>query len=781
MANIQDGYLKITVENVGTGAGGVIDPSTLITADNDIKSLIRAVQSSSNKDSFVGTSEKRIDPNNSKLAFDLFVKKDEYATNVEPTLRKAIGKLGSDAKYTISNVSDAELLKGTIQLHGKTAQAKAKEEIEKAGGYIVSRPTKTRPDNYDWYAPADLGADKEVIRNSIFKEAQGLSRQEQNRRTDINKEKEAEKKEEQRKKEEIRKRQESKAEQRGVLLKLVGLLTLVADVTRRILTSVMEGASQAVRETRDAGNYGLSYADARAFRMSEKALGLKEGTNMGAVSDIQSKFGNIYALDDKALQNLAIVMGGEIKDLVETGIGGKDPESLMETILNKYFSVANSGYNSLGQYVGQDKARREMVEQLKKVSPQLAELLSVMLENAQNPNSLYYGRFSSYGGLLGLTNANVLGIQPYQEGVYTEFGNYVNQLNTTLSSLKEGIKVTIAERFLDLLERIANSKIFLTPEQRIENNRLFTDSNRKSVSYLKSNINAINRKDSDFVSDSIKKEMNLIPENVTLEDIVRVGTRGELDKNRLGVLKIEDTEGFYAQASELYKNLKADSNIAEDIISIIGSLDLIDKLNEQITNHSNGKDVDLIKVSPDRVTSIGTDILRMSLKGDMIFNSSFDYLSDAEKNIVREAYNSLDADERNHINSLMEKNNEKLKNIPEGSTKEEVYAKEFFKYYPAELLNGVARPTTKYVDKDLNDYVKTFIDAKINDMLYNEAEEARNNLPPPVSMNTESLNGKVTIEVIGDGKDNVRVSTSGSVIQTSSNTASLEYAGNIYS
>lgn len=778
MAGIQDGYLKITVENVGTSAGGVIDPATLITADNDIKSLIRAVQSSSNKDSFVGTSEKRIDPNNSKLAFDLFVKKDEYATNVEPTLRRAIGNLGSDAKYTISNVSDAELLKGTIQLHGKTAQSKAREEIEKAGGYIVSRPTKTRPDNYDWYAPADLGADKEVIRNSIFKEAQGLSKQEQNRRTDIKKEKDTEKKEEQRKKEEVRKKQESKAEQKGVLLRLVSLLTLAVDITRRILTSVMEGASQAVKDTRDAGNYGLSYADARAFRMSEKALGLKEGTNMGALSDIQSKFGNIYALDDKALQNLAIVMGGEIKDLVETGIGGKDPESLMETILNKYFSVANAGYNSLGQYVGQDKARREMVEQLKKVSPQLAELLSVMLENAQNPNSLYYGRFSDYGGLLGLTNANVLGIQPYQEGVYTLFGNYVNKLNTTLSSLKEGIKITIAERFLDLLERIANLKIFLTPDQRVENNRLFTEENKKSVSYLESNVDAINRKDSAFVSGSRKKGMDLINEDVTLEDIVRVATRGELDENRLGVLGIKDTKGFYSQAKELYKILKIDPNIAEDIISVLGSLSLIDKLNEQITNHSNGKDVDLIKVSPDRVTSIGTDILRMSIKGDMALRP-FNELSEEEKNIVREAYKSLDDSERNYINDKMEEKNKNLKNMLDSSVKEEERIREFFKYYPSNLIGGVGAPVTD--SAKLMNYIKTFIDAKIDEALYNESEEARNNLPPPVSMNTESLNGKVTIEVIGDGKDNVRVSTSGSVIQTSSNTASLEYAGNIYS
>lgn len=478
---------KITIENVSASKNGQIDPKTLVTLDADIKALVNAVKSAINSGAFKGVVDKRIDPSTGKASVDVFVTKGELA-NALSAIAYQKGLLKTKAKYTASS-EDAQMLKGTIQLHGASARTKALEEIDTAGGFIVHRPTKARPDNYDWYAPADKSVvDKKAFRDSIFQETIKLSASNLKTKEDIQREKN----EERQKKEEAREEKESKRFVKGAITKVIAVLGVITDITRRILTSVMTGASQAVRDTREAGDYGLSYKDVRSYKLQEKALGIKEGSIFGAIQDIQEKFGNITSLDEKSIEQLAVVMGGEVKELIQSGIGGSNPDVLMNTILDKYFATAMSGYNSIGQYVGQEQARRELISQLSRVSPQLSELLSVMLENAQNQNSLYYGKFNSFEGLQGLIQTNRNNFTDTDYAILNAFGQNVNNLSAIWASMKEGIMIKLSDKLYNVLQGVKNTRIGMSDEQSHETDLKNAEQRAKDKAMLQERLATIN-------------------------------------------------------------------------------------------------------------------------------------------------------------------------------------------------------------------------------------------------------------------------------------------------
>ena len=59
--------------------------------------------------------------------------------------------------------------------------------------------------------------------------------------------------------------------------------------------------------------------------------------------------------------------------------------------LNVFNEKANAGYNSVGQYVGEQQARRELYSYLLKISPQIADIFATMQEEQHNVNSIWRG------------------------------------------------------------------------------------------------------------------------------------------------------------------------------------------------------------------------------------------------------------------------------------------------------------------------------------------------------------------------------------------------------
>ena len=122
----------------------------------------------------------------------------------------------------------------------------------------------------------------------------------------------------------------------------------------------------------EAHDVGVTALERRGYDIFDIAHGMEKGSTFGAIKSIQGMFGDVTALDEKALGTLARVMGSEVGEAVHSGMGGQNPDQLLEKIMDKYFKQYLSGRNSLGQQVGMEQARRELVTSLQSISPEIA-------------------------------------------------------------------------------------------------------------------------------------------------------------------------------------------------------------------------------------------------------------------------------------------------------------------------------------------------------------------------------------------------------------------------
>ena len=289
----------------------------------------------------------------------------------------------------------------------------------------------------------------------------------------LEKETEAEQKAKQREKErEQKKREKAYSPHRifSVISKILGVLTIGFDIVRRILSLVTEQGKMAVRTSTIAHNLGTNYQQARQIESAERVSGLGTGIITGAMSDVQSMFGNITNIDEGALETLALIMGSKIEDLVQSGIGGSNPEVLVGEIIDAWNERASTGYNSVGEYVGEAQARRELYSLLNKVSPQLASIFALMQEQRTDEASLYKnlasGKFSDW--VNGLSNVNRYPVNTIGEGLLKEVSQYANNVNDLIEQLKHGIAITFAEPAIAVLRSISNIRWGMTGKNNLD-------------------------------------------------------------------------------------------------------------------------------------------------------------------------------------------------------------------------------------------------------------------------------------------------------------------------
>ena len=269
------------------------------------------------------------------------------------------------------------------------------------------------------------------------------------------------------------------------LLKIIGVLTLISDITRRILSAVMTFSQQTVKDMVTAHNLGMSYESVRHYRHVETAHGMKEGTVTNAVADIQSKFGNITSLDEKALEALAVVMGSKIEDMAKMGMGASNPEAVLGAILDAFNEKANAGYNSVGQYVGEAQARRELYSYLLKVSPQVADIFATMQEEQHNINSIYRYQADTFEKFSNLRPTKRGGNEDIDYGVMDTLGETWNQLLEAVNQIKEAFIVGFAPVLLPLIRRLADTRVGMTAEEKAQRNKENKEANERAIESTK--------------------------------------------------------------------------------------------------------------------------------------------------------------------------------------------------------------------------------------------------------------------------------------------------------
>ena len=465
--------VKFEIENTVDPLTGNYNRSDLKRVDSDIANILKGAMSSISKSDFISARSKVIDESTGKMTTEI-ITEAKNALNVSSAINSKISEISiragrNNPLYTLANTQGISIgsVSGTKTLHTAEAVRLARTSLESYGGVLKHTPTVKNPDKYTYTVPFEQVSNKnaeKAFKSNIFHEANSLSN------VYIRRKNQKEKDKEEKKEEQERNKHKSPIRIFSLLTKILGVLTIGFDIVRRILSLVTEQGKMAVRTSTIAHNLGTNYQQARQIESAERVSGLETGTITGAMSDIQSMFGNITNIDEGALETLALIMGSKIEDLVQSGIGGSNPEVLVGEIIDAWNKRASTGYNSVGDYVGEAQARRELYSLLNKVSPQLASIFALMQEQRTDEASLYKnlasGKFSDW--VNGLSNVNRYPVNTIGEGLLKEVSQYANNVNDLIEQLKHGIAITFAEPAIAVLRSISNIRWGMTGKNNLD-------------------------------------------------------------------------------------------------------------------------------------------------------------------------------------------------------------------------------------------------------------------------------------------------------------------------
>ena len=292
---------------------------------------------------------------------------------------------------------------------------------------------------------------------------------------------------------------------KSTLIKIIALITTLTDITRRILSSVLNIATQQVKDTIEAHNLGISREQLRDYRRVETAHGMKEGTISGALAGEQQKYGNITSLDEKSLEYIALIMGNKVSEMATMGLGASNPEAIVGAIVDRANELANAGYNSVGQYVGEAQARRELYSYLLKYSPQIADIFATMQEEQHNINSIFRNQVSTFEKF-----KNSVGVQRNTtqagEGVLVTLGQEWNVLKQVLEDIKHVLAVTLAPYLVRILRRLNNMRVGMNEGEKLRLNTENKEANEKALRETEASIKFLEEKSGGDVTKLSKSE-----------------------------------------------------------------------------------------------------------------------------------------------------------------------------------------------------------------------------------------------------------------------------------
>ena len=582
--------------------------------DSDLSAFERALQSATNSFDFFNSNLKRIDPKSGLAEQSFYIRREEF-DNAYKALKAKSAELasrrGGDYAFGVHAVENIEMTK---TIYGKRAQKKAMEEVDRLGG--VATVNASNPDKLDISIPYDKSAlaglnkrQRSALISQAIPEAMKLSDIERDQRKKDKEYKEAEIQ----KKEQDAKDKESVKKATAITKAILAVVTVIGDIVRRILTASLKQATENNKMAVEAHSVGVTALERRGYDIFDVAHGMEKGSTFGAIQSVQGMFGDVTNLDEKALGTLARVMGSEVSSLVRSGMGGQNPDQLLDKILDKYFKQFLSGKNSLGQSVGMEQARRELVTSLQSVSPEIAKLFARM---ADDYTSGYYGRFGGVAEWRDTTQTNRTGLTEANQKFSTEIGKKYNEIIAIVEDLKTSFFTRLSTSMDGLLTKVKNMRIGQSEENKIEEDIRNKQKNEESKKTMQTALKLYNTASAEKIKEIGSLENTPISTNMfgvknyTEDQAKRFKYNAEIlagiqsgiydekyfkqNFKEYGMTSADEAKAYIKRAKDVMDNAMFSSEVQDEVARAVVIIKQMKKIDEANKNDiGSGKIADL--------------------------------------------------------------------------------------------------------------------------------------------------------------------------------------------
>lgn len=597
-----------------------------------------------------GMANEDFTPNNpERMSATLFVRESEYQRLLEEN------KDYKNPESAVANKIYKDTFEGTI----------LKQKEEKA--------LRKRKEN--------LSVDEEVAayfeeekKAEEKKQALKIKEEEEHRKKELAYEKNWYKAEENKKKEEDKnalltelkkdKRKQDNARATSTIIKaILAVVVIATDILRRILTATLDNAAKIDKDTVESNNIGMSYIDRRNADIFDVAHGMEKGSTFKALQSIQNSFGDVTNLDEKALATLARVMGNEVAELVKSGMGGEDPELLLERIMDAYFKNWQEGKNSLGQNVGQTEARRELVTSLEKTMPEIAYLLGRMIDDASSGK---YGRdIQDYQSWRNTTQTNRTNLTDVEAKYAAELGTKYNEILAIVEDLKTSFLTQLLLSMDDLLTKIKNIKIGQSADSVIETDTRNRAKNLETLEFISKQtamFNASTQATINTMLDTITVPTKLNEENIkgftyTLEDLAGIEA-GIYDEEYYKAKGIENPKDYVKRGKEIADNAKLNPIIQDEFYMTIVALERKKKIEENLKNNVGSGKIEDLYLTEAAQTAKAIDLAKENSEA-LYFSGQLKDQNFETKQLIKDTfidYNKANPNELGSFVQILEKN-----------------------------------------------------------------------------------------------------------------------------
>ena len=451
-----------------TGAGLGTFRRGLTSLDKELRSLENVIKSASNSFQFFNDSLKSIDKKTGLAQQSFYINPSDTA-NVLSALKQFNSLLAqrkvNAGTFDISR-EDLDVYNTRRTVYGARAQRRAIEDISNAGGTATVNASNSN--TLDITLPVPQGQSKKESDNyltSIIQQAMKYS----NAERDMRKQEDRERQEKEDRKREAKADMESKRTTHKLIMGAMGVLTLISNLMRRLVTSSFAQATADTIRARQAHDLQLTAGEVRQYEVAEKVHGLASGTILGGAQAFQNAFGNISSLDQKKIDQLAFVLGAGVANDVRSGLpSGKRPADLMQEALTAALARYEAGQDYLGNKMGsKEEARRSLVTWAGSIDENFATILSQMIED-KTRGDYSFADFNSW-----LTSAQAgqtvtSRITDTEENAVQSFTRNLNLATNNLQDMAEKIKIDVALALDGLVSKVANIDFGKTDKKKFE-------------------------------------------------------------------------------------------------------------------------------------------------------------------------------------------------------------------------------------------------------------------------------------------------------------------------